>query len=157
MKRNMNFSFRIPLAAAMLFASAFARADVQAQSDAVQKSIPAGWVLTVTSVCVVFFALIILYFIYSFAGKIFSGEIKLRKPASGRKMSGMSPETAAAIAMALEKENNSEVNAAIVLALHRYLNETVHDSESFRLTLRPTFGPYASRHFTLRQLPERKK
>lgn len=155
MKRNMNFSFRIPLAVMMLFSGMAASAE--ARTEVLHKSVPAGWVLTVTSVCVVFFALIILYFIYSFAGKLFSGEIKLRKPASGRKMSGMSPETAAAIAIALEKENNSEVNAAIALALHRYLNETVHDSESYRLTLKPTFGPYASRHFTLRQLPERKK
>lgn len=152
----MKFMRRISITAILLSAvSMLANADVSTKAAMMQEKDPHGWIMTVTSICVVFAALIILWFIYAMIGKLFSKDVKpgRKKPAHA----GMSPEVAAAIALALEKENNSEVNAAIALALHQYLNDMVHDQESFVLTIKPTFGPYASRQFTLRQLPERKK
>ena len=48
----------------------------------------------------------------------------------------MTPEVAAAIALALERELGGEVYAAIALAMHQYLNDSVHDNESFIITIR---------------------
>jgi hypothetical protein len=45
-------------------------------------------------------------------------------------------EEAAAIAMALDRELNGETYAAIGLALHRYLQDTVHDNESYIITIK---------------------
>ena len=45
-------------------------------------------------------------------------------------------EVAAAIAMALDKEFGSETYAAIGMALHQYFNDTVHDFESYIITIK---------------------
>ena len=47
-----------------------------------------------------------------------------------------SAEEAAAIALALDQEMNGEVYAAIGMAMHQYLNDTVHDMESYIITIR---------------------
>ena len=101
---------------------------------------PHGAIITLVSVSMVFIALIVLYFAYTFIGKLSSGEIKLKmpkkkavsKPAKG----SPTPEEAAAIAMALDQEMNGEVYAAIGMALHQYLNDTVHDMESYIITIK---------------------
>jgi len=155
LKFDMKFLNRFSIAAVLLTACQIASADVGTKSAEMLDKDPHGWIMTVTSVCVVFAVLIILWFIYAIVGKLFAKGFNSLKPGSSK--AGMSPETAAAIAMALEKESNSEADAAIALALHLYMNDTVHDNESFVLTIKPTFGPYASRQFTLRQMPERKK
>lgn len=101
---------------------------------------PHGAIITLVSVSVVFVALIILYFAYTFIGKLSSGELKFKmperkkaaKPAAG----GPTPEEAAAIALALDQEMNGEVYAAIGMALHQYLNDTVHDMESYIITIK---------------------
>lgn len=104
---------------------------------------PHGAIITLVSVSVVFFALIILYYAYTFIGKLSSGEIKLtlpkRKPKAAKTAGpdgAVSPEVAAAIAMALDQEMNGEVYAAIGMAMHQYLNDTVHDMESYIITIR---------------------
>ena len=69
---------------------------------------PHGLTLTIISVSVVFAALIVLYFIYSFSGKLFSGELKASAKKMKRVMPGTdreSPEIAAAIALALDMES----------------------------------------------------
>ena len=43
---------------------------------------------------------------------------------------------AAAIAIALDQEMNGEAYAAIAMALHQYLNDTVHDNESYLITIK---------------------
>lgn len=101
---------------------------------------PHGAIITLVSVTVVFAALIILYFAYTFIGKLSSGQMKIKmpkrkkvtKPAAG----GPTPEEAAAIALALDQEMNGEVYAAIGMALHQYLNDTVHDMESYVITIK---------------------
>ncbi|MGM9769834.1 MAG: OadG family transporter subunit [Candidatus Cryptobacteroides sp.] len=97
---------------------------------------PHGIVLTVVSISVVFIALLVLWWLFALLG--FSvGGVRKEKKASPKKGSGkMTPEVAAAIALALERELGGEVYAAIALAMHRYLNETVHDNESFIITIR---------------------
>ena len=102
---------------------------------------PHGAIITLVSVTVVFVALIILYFAYTFIGKLSSGEVKFKlpkkkeapKPAA---KGGPTPEEAAAIALALDQEMNGEVYAAIGMALHQYLNDTVHDLESYIITIK---------------------
>ncbi|HAZ74599.1 MAG TPA: hypothetical protein DCW53_04745, partial [Rikenellaceae bacterium] len=70
-----------------------------AGSDKMAQTDPHGWTLTLISVGVVFVALIILYFLYTFSGNIFSGKFKLT---SGKKKSAKSSDmdlVAAAIAL----------------------------------------------------------
>ena len=119
---------------------------LQASASVLEKSAdmavkdPHGAIITIVSVSVVFAALIILYFAYTFIGKLSSGQWKLperkkrEKPvAKGDKPT---PEVAAAIALALDQELNGEVYAAISMALHQYLNDTVHDNESYIITIK---------------------
>ncbi len=106
---------------------------------------PHGVIITLVSVLVVFCALVILYFAYTFIGKLSSGQIdlsaffrKFRKPAKVTKPieGNTTEEVAAAIALALDQEMNGEVYAAIGMAMHQYLNDTVHDMESYIITIR---------------------
>ena len=104
---------------------------------------PHGAIITLVSVTVVFAALVILYFAYTFIGKLSSGQIKLtlpkRKPKAVKPAGAggaSDPAVAAAIAMALDQEMNGEVYAAIGMAMHQYLNDTVHDMESYIITIR---------------------
>ena len=118
-----------------LFSLLTAGSDRMAQID------PHGWTLTLISVSVVFCALIVLYFIYSFSGNIFSGKYRKKsenKPKKVKAAKGGTPEAevAAAIAMALEAELGSADEAAIAMALHLYLSDAVHDYEPGIITIR---------------------
>ena len=102
---------------------------------------PHGIIITVVSVAVVFTALVVLYFAYTFVGKAVNGKVdwkslvrRFKKKSKGKGMP--SEEEAAAIAMALDQELNGETYAAIGLALHQYLNDTVHDNESYIITIK---------------------
>ena len=104
---------------------------------------PHGMIITIVSVSVVFCALIILFFAYSFIGKLSSGQIRFSFPKTGRKHKetngkggAVQEEVAAAIAIALDQEMNGEAYAAIAMALHQYLNDTVHDNESYLITIK---------------------
>lgn len=100
---------------------------------------PHGAIITLVSVSVVFVALIVLYFAYTFIGKLSSGGIKFRMPKKEKAaMTKGAPEgeIAAAIALALDQEMNGEVYAAISMAIHQYLNDTVHDNESYIITIK---------------------
>ena len=52
-------------------------------------------------------------------------------------------------------ELTNEKAAAIALALHAYLTETVHDKESFTLTIRTAASPWSSKALTLRKTPQK--
>ena len=104
---------------------------------------PHGSIISLVSIGVVFMALIILYIAYSMIGKIISGHINIPSIISKAKTSTtlakrpkQTDEVAVAIAMALDKELNGETYAAISLAMHQYLNDTVHDIESYVITIR---------------------
>lgn len=102
---------------------------------------PHGLIITLVSVAVVFSALVILYFAYTFIGKAINGKIDFRRcfrlcrkaSSSDVRPSG---EEAAAIALALDQELNGEAYAAIAMAMHQYLNDTVHDTESYIITIK---------------------
>lgn len=116
--------------------------NVAAKSADMAAKDPHGAIITLVSVSVVFSALIILYFAYTLIGKISSGEFSLPKRTrktvkTVKSKEGVpSPEEAAAIALALDQEMNGETYAAIGLALHQYLNKTVHDNESYIITIK---------------------
>ena len=139
----------ISASAALLLASLSMSAQhsevVAEKSRIMAERDPYGFIMLVTCAGVVFVALILLYIIYKYMGKFHtrkSAEKQAPAAQSAKKAGkdGLTPETALAIAM----------------ALHSYFNDTVHDQESFVLTIKPTFSQWASRYSTLRQLPERK-
>ena len=106
-------------------------------------SVPNGITLTLIAVAVVFGSLILLYLCYSLIGALSTGSFKPRRKAgkkargkAGRKGGTPDAETAAAIALALRMHNGHETEAAIALALHCHLSETVHDKESYIITIR---------------------
>lgn len=112
-----------------LYSFLTAGADRMAQVD------PHGWTLTMISVCVVFCALIILFFIYTLSGKIFSGKFKL---GAKKKVAGDEADdaVAAAITLAIDAETGrGDEAAAIALALHLHLNGGVHDIEPGIITI----------------------
>ena len=100
----------------------------------VAESDPHGWILTLTSVSVVFGALILLRIIFGLIGKAFTKDERKQDATP-------EPEAAAAISLALQQYlqeggDENETAAAVGLALDRYLSETTHDAESYVLTLR---------------------
>lgn len=104
---------------------------------------PHGVIITLVSVAVVFSALIILYFAYTLIGKSVNSNISWKRifccesrKKAGRKGEGPTEEEAAAIALALDQELGGETYAAIGMALHQYLNDTVHDNESYIITIK---------------------
>lgn len=116
---------------------------VAAKSADMAAKDPHGAIITLVSVSMVFIALIVLFFAYTFIGNLSSGKWNLKKflparkaPAPAEKEGGMSDEVAVAIAMALDKEFGSETYAAIGMALHQYFNDTVHDLESYIITIK---------------------
>ena len=116
---------------------------VAAKSADMAAKDPHGAIITLVSVSMVFIALIILFFAYTLIGNLSSGKWSLKKVLPEKKQDvparpeeGMSDEVAAAIAMALDKEFGSETYAAIGMALHQYFNDTVHDLESYIITIK---------------------
>lgn len=124
-----------------------AGADKMLQTD------PHGWTLTLISVSVVFVALIILYFLYTLSGNVFSGKVKLP---SGQKKSSKTQDmdaVALAIALALDAETSSEeTEAAIATALHLYMSDAVHDMEPGFITIRRNpASNWADKQFNFRK------
>ncbi len=121
--------------------------DRMAQTD------PHGWTLTLISVSVVFAALIVLYFVYTLSGSIFSGKFK-RAPKPGKTVKGTpDEEVAAAIALALDMENSGDVYAAIATAVHLYLSDAVHDMEPGIVTIVRKESGWNDKALTFRKLP----
>lgn len=101
---------------------------------------PHGWILTLTSISVVFGALILLWLIFSLLGKVFTrGDDVIPGPTGNLPPSG---------------DPDAAVAAAIALALDSYLGDTVHDTESYRLTIRPAENPWASPGRNFRKRPQ---
>ncbi|MBO4340002.1 MAG: OadG family protein [Bacteroidales bacterium] len=121
--------------------------DRMAQTD------PHGWTLTLISVSVVFAALIILYVIYNFSGKVFSGAFKRTKRPGKKASAAPDEEIAAAIAAAIDMENGGDIYAAIAAAVHMYLNDTVHDHESLLITISHKDTPWETKSLNFRKLP----
>ncbi len=133
--------------------------NVETGSQRMEKEDEHGFVLTLVSVTVVFTALIILWWLFSLLGKVSGGDSKKTdgskkiKRANAGKPGKMTDETAAAIAMALDQEMNGEAYAAIAAALHLYAEESVHDKESFVITIQRKQSSWNSKEQNFRQLP----
>lgn len=133
--------------------------NVETGSQRMEKEDEHGFVLTLVSVTVVFTALIILWWLFSLLGKVSGCEgkksctCKKESRTKAGKSGKMTPETAAAIAMALDQEMNGEVYAAIAAALHLYAEESVHDKESFVITIQRKQSSWNSKEQNFRQLP----
>ncbi len=130
----------------------------------VMETDPHGLTLSLVAVCVVFGCLLILFGIYSLSGAIFSGKFSRREPSGAKpraaKALACDPETAAAIALALEAETGAkdETRAAIALALHLYLTDQAHDTESGIITIRRTDASgWEDKSRNFRQLPKFKR
>lgn len=133
------------------------------KAQIIKENDPHGYTLTVVSISVVFLALLILFGIYNLSGKFFSGQIKLRNPfkrsdkpvraAALSQAAGKEEEIALAIAMALQAECGGETEAAIALALHRYLSESAHDAEPFVITLKPRSSAWNDKSKLFRKQP----
>ena len=67
-----------------------------------------------------------------------------------------SDEIAAVIALAMDMEQGGDVYAAIALAMDLYFSDTVHDAESFVLTMRPKEGSaWNDKKQNFRKLPRK--
>lgn len=136
-----------------------------AGADRMAATDPHGWTLTIISVGVVFIALIILYGLYSLSGMVFSGELKAdaKKAArAGKRLTRTvipgtdreSPdEVAAAVALALDMEQDGDTYAAIATAVHLYLSDSVHDIEPGIVTITRKDTAWNSKELTFRKLP----
>lgn len=93
----------------------------EAGSDRMARIDPHGWTLTVTSVSVVFGALLILLIIFTISGNTISGKYK-----RSLKHTLAHPSE--------EPDADAEI-AAIAMALNLYLSEEVHDTESYKITI----------------------
>lgn len=106
---------------------------------------PWGGVMTLTSMLVVFIALLILYLIFNYTG-ILAQRISQRKVAKSGSLSAVRSHT----------HLSGEVLAAISAAIHE-MREDEHDLESTILTIqhvKRNYSPWSSKLQSLRQLPK---
>ena len=128
-----------------------------AGGDRMMETDPHGWTLTLISVTVVFSALIVLYFIYSFSGGLFSGKFK-RAPKPKKAVKGTpDAEVAAAIALALDMECSGDEYAAIATAVHLYLNDAIHDVEPGIVTIVRKESAWNNKELNFRKMPDRSR
>ena len=122
--------------------NAATKAQAMAEKD------PHGFILTLVAVSVVFSALAILWFLFWL---FFDRPAKKKAQAADGKplrsavipstaKESPSDEVAAVIALAMDMEQGGDVYAAIALAMDLYFSDTVHDAESFVLTMLPKEG-----------------
>lgn len=107
---------------------------------------PYGLGMAMIAMSVVFSALLLLYIVFKNTKRIYS--INLRKLFSRKKEAG-EPEPVAA------EEISGEVNAAIAMALHLYIDQ-LHDNEETVLTIKKvarTYSPWSSKIYGLRNVP----
>ena len=84
----------------------------------IARSVPNAFILTLISITIVFLALICLTYIYALIGRI--ANINLKRPKKQKESDSPSEKEAAAIAM----------------ALNLYMNEEMHDEESYVITIK---------------------
>ena len=113
------------------------------KAEAMKEKDPYGWILSMVAVSVVFSALAILWFLFWLffdrpAKRAAQAKEKpVKAKAAALKAGEPTDEIAAVIALAMDMEQGGDVYAAIALAMDLYFNDTVHDAESFILTMRP--------------------
>ena len=132
--------------------------DAKTKSEVMKEHDPHGFVLTLIAVMVVFTALMVLAFIFGWLGNFHKRgqkdaprKVKVKKTTQRAEMS---PEIAAAIALALSGGQDGEVYAAIALALDDFISGGIHDIESLIITIQPSNrSNWADKTQNFRQLP----
>ena len=112
---------------------------------ALKENDPWGGIMTLTSMFVVFMALLMLFLAFKFTGKVAREWTKRKAIKSGKQ-----------IAEEYEHELSGEVLAAISAAIFE-MDQDVHDIESTILTIdevKRTYSPWSSKIYNLRQLPK---
>lgn len=127
-------------------------ADQESKSVIMKKTDPHGVVITIVAMSVVFFALVILFFLFKLTGNIAIRSLQKKSDERSEETGNAKTDVA---------ETSAETYAAIGVALHLFKEENeAHDEESFLLTLRHTdrtYSPWSSKIYTLRQTPSVKK
>ena len=123
--------------------------DEVPQHEKFRRMDPSGIIMTITAMCVVFAALLILYILFNLLGKTM------------RKVTQKSPGKKSEPLLNQVKGNTfsgeAEI-AAIAMALHLYRSE-LHDKESAVLTINRVaraYSPWSSKIYGLRQIPNKK-
>lgn len=100
-----------------------ASADLATKCAEMAENDPHGIIITIVSVSVVFSSLIILYFAYSMIGKL----VNLKR---------IQPSADTAVESSQQHIPTPEEVAVITLALQEYLDDSVHDKESYVITIK---------------------
>lgn len=135
----------------MIIAQAVAAADSLAKSKIAENSKkfldidPWGVGMTFIGMAVVFLSLLLLYMLFYNITKALNYRIKSNLKKEGKEIPAKDKDV----------ELSGEVNAAIAIALHLYMNE-IHDRESAILTINKvarTYSPWSSKIYGIRQFP----
>lgn len=133
------------LAQATVVADSLAKSKIAENSKKFLEIDPWGIGMTFVGMAVVFLSLLLLYMLFYNITKALNYRIKLAQKKKGKTIETKEVET----------ELSGEVNAAISMALHLYMNE-MHDRESAILTISKvarTYSPWSSKIYGLRQYP----
>lgn len=139
----MNFALIAQASAAVL--DSLAKAKINQNSQKFSDIDPWGVGMTFIGMAVVFLSLLLLYLLFQNITRLLNLRIKKALRKSGKEEKEV-------------KENlemPGEINAAIAIALHLYMNE-LHDRESAVLTINRiarTYSPWNSKIYGLRQFP----
>jgi Na+-transporting methylmalonyl-CoA/oxaloacetate decarboxylase gamma subunit len=133
------------LAQATVVADSLAKSKIAENSKIFLEIDPWGIGMTFVGMAVVFLSLLLLYMLFYNITRALNYRIKLAQKKKGKTVETREVET----------ELSGEVNAAISIALHLYMNE-MHDRESAILTISKvarTYSPWSSKIYGLRQYP----
>ena len=89
------------------------------------------------------------------SGWLFFDRPAKKKAQPAKKVAKGTPEgeVAAAIALALDMEQDGDTYAAIATAVHLYLSESIHDVEPGIITIQKQPSAWANKSLNFRQLP----
>lgn len=114
---------------------------------------PIGIGMAIISMLVVMVALMLLYLLFKYLARVYKSEFQVQlKKKKDKKASDEDTDDEISV-----EELNSEVNAAIALAVHLYRNQ-LHDEEEAVLTIKKvtkTYSPWSSKLYMLRQIPSK--
>lgn len=133
------------LAQATVVADSLAKSKITENSKKFLEIDPWGIGMTFVGMAVVFLSLLLLYMLFYNITRALNYRIKLAQKKKGKPVETKE----------IEAELSGEVNAAISMALHLYMNE-LHDRESAILTISKvarTYSPWSSKIYGLRQSP----
>ena len=130
--------------------------DKAAKPDRMREIDPHGWIMAVTAMSVVFTALILLYLIFKQVGKF-----NVKRANKEKKEVKASEPAKAEAKPAVKGDVPAETYAAIVTALHLYIEDNeAHDEESDILTqvhTDRTYSPWNAKVYAIRQAPQLNK